>query len=385
MPSRTAIMLVNNALELQERFLRSKNIGILTFHRVINYGAVLQVFALTKFLSDLGYEVRIIDYMCPALQQKHKKRHIKDIKTIKGLIQYALIGKSFNKKHGKFTDFIESVGLTTTIEDSKELATVSKNFDIIIVGSDQVWNTNLTKYDPAYLLDFATCKKASYAASFGVSSVNDNDIEYFREALQKFNYISVREQEGAEIISKLIGQDVPIVLDPVFLLTKEQWTEVVGKKSKGVKDTKDYIVIYKFGKSKKMEEFAKRLSKENGYKIKMITMAKRPMIGVHKVKAASPFEFLELMINSKYVVTNSFHGTSLSIQLNKEFFVDLLSEKLKVNSRLNNVLRLFHLEDRLVDRNLDLKFNNIDWLAVNSKIEEERSKSVDVLNSIIEN
>ena len=124
--------------------------------------------------------------------------------------------------------------------------------------------------------------------------------------LRNYNYMSVREKQGAQIIKRLLDKDVPVVLDPTLLVTKEKWFKLAD----GYTKYKNYILIYGFGSSNNLIEFARNLSKKTGYKIIHIANPYFRKIGFTYERAVDPKGFLGLFKNAKYIITNSFHGTA---------------------------------------------------------------------------
>jgi len=198
-------------------------IGILTFHRVYNYGAVLQSYALQKVIKQLGYDVEIIDYWCDYIYRPYSIENFKTksctdyIMGICGRIIY-----NFRKKKTK--RFQKSIQYSPKVNQNN-IKALNDRYDLFLVGSDQVWNYPLTNFDTTYLLDFITDnnKKVSYAASFGVKTIDDKYKETYAKLLSEFSSISVRESTGVSIVRELINKDVPMVADPVILLTSDEW------------------------------------------------------------------------------------------------------------------------------------------------------------------
>ena len=360
-----------------------RKIATIAFHRAINYGALLQVFALQKKIEELGGECTVLDYRSPPLEIENKKMVLSDCKYMKDYIRYIFFSKNNIAKYDELREFAKHyLNISKPYYNIKDLKKDAGNYDIFITGSDQVWNSNITDGDPAYFLDFVTDvrKKNAYAASFGFSDIPIELKTFYYGKLKNFKNISTREKQGAKIIKDLLSINTPVVLDPTLLVKKEEWYSL----AEDYKSKKDYILIYAFGGSANIMEFAKNLAKKTNCKIVSIANPYFNKLGFYYEKKAGPERFLGLMKNARYVITNSFHGTVFSINFNKEVFVEMLPKEQNVNSRLENALDLFDLKDRQV-LNTDVFIVNkkIDFSKVNRILEIERRRSMEFLEKII--
>lgn len=352
-------------------------VGILTYHNACNYGAVFQAYALCEFINAMGHECRIIDYRNENVENQYKfapifknntpminlKRNLSVIKVVLGK------KRNFRKWH---SDLRKTVLVT-----KGELKKISNDFDRIIAGSDQVWNTKCTGGDYSYLLDFVdeADKKISYAASFGSVGVPEESKEEYARLLSEFSLISVREQSGADIVKRLCGKDAEVVADPVFLPDRSLWEKRRSAKQK----YSNYIFVYQIGCNVKFNEYVHKLSEKTGKKIVYVTDHLRNNLdyGLKSIdkSAASPEEFIRLLSDSDYVVTNSFHCTALSVIFNKDFNAVVKgSEKDGYNTRIYDVLKKFGLENRIVNDKTG-NTGKIDYTGINDKIVKEREKA----------
>lgn len=356
-------------------------IGVLTFQQAINYGAILQLYALQKSVKNLGVEVEIINYISPVLKEDYKLVRFRN--GIKNFIASLISLRLFNNKKKKFDRFIkEYMCLSESVFQKNELHILSQKYDYVIAGSDQVWNYQITNNDSTYLLDFVDCsKRVSYAASFGLSDIPLPMREIYINLLQEFKYITVREKQGAELIENLCRKNVPVVLDPTLLLNKQDWNAITSKLS--VKKTK--IVVYTLFRSDLLFEYALELSKKTGLEIAVINPRVRNIFSKTSMYDSGPEEFVDLIMNAEYVLTNSFHGTVFSINFNKKFLVELpKGEGAQRNSRIVNILEVLRLENRCVDTlDLEKMYADIDWENVNNILSEERNKSIEHLKKMI--
>ena len=372
--------MIKSDIETGDEFVTiKKRIGILTFHRTINYGGVLQAYALKKVIERLGCECNIIDYKNQYIEK------INEVKLIKfnGVKEFLNGMLSFKSKKNKLEKFIEfrQVFLKPTGCINEY---ISDEYDSFIVGSDQVWNYLLSDFDRTYFLDFVkgSRKKNAYSASFGISNIPEEIKAEYSNLLSTFNRISIRENSGLEIIKDLIDAEVSVVLDPTLLISQTEWKQFF-KISKKI--YKEYIILYLMIPEPNILRFTEELSRLTGCEIIYITSKVKKTINARYAREVSPTEWVELIMNAKYVVTNSFHGVAFSINFNKEFFMGLLPEPSEVNSRLENVLRLFNLEKRKINNySKPIDFHSINYETVNNILRKERDESIRFLNSIIE-
>lgn len=343
-----------------------RKICILTFQRAINYGAVLQMYALQKVLSEHGYAVNVLDYYSEAVFSGYKPFDKNSFKSIKLCVSQIINYKYTKNRNRKFYKFIkENINLTETVRKN-ELKCLENQYDKFVVGSDQVWNPEITNHDSTYFLDFVhdSGKKRSYAASLGISKWDTSSFLPLKQLVESFSVLSVRETTARNIIKSVVeDKKINIDLDPVFLLQREVWERFRVKK----KCNKAYILVYTVGTPLKVYEYAKKLAdKENleiiNIRYKMALRNRLFDIG-HTIYDASPEDFVSLIANSKYVVTNSFHATAFSIIFNKEMFIELPQG---LGSRIEDLLCSLGITGRYID---DEKINNIEWAVVNSKLQ----------------
>lgn len=361
-------------------------VGIITYQRAVNYGAILQTYALQNVIKELGYDVKTIDYRNQILEDRHKKMKFSSIKGIKDLIKYFLLSKDVNKKHDKFRRFGDMyLNLSDPVYSQEDLARLEKEYDLFITGSDQVWNYKINGLDSNYFLDFVEnkSKKRTYAASFGISEIPEELKQNYKDLLMDFNNILIREKQGAEIISDLLSKESQVVLDPTMLLTKDKWLTFIDS---DINYNDKYILVYAFGNPKKIKELALEISIKTGFRILWISTTPKFSKKIKFIKSAGPEEFLTLFNNAEYIITNSFHGTAFSINFNKQFSTELLPETTGVNSRLEDILELFGLQERkILSTDSSIIESKIDYKKVNLKLEEEREKSISLLRDAIEN
>ena len=346
-------------------------VGILTFPHSPSYGASLQMFALHEAVKAQGYTPYIFNYQNKYMLKKQHMGHNIIKAQLSNLISHKTI-KNFQNFEKRLNWFPQK-----TIQSCKTLKDYALSLDYIIVGSDQVWNPDVTGCDTTYYLDFCEDnKKISYAASFGVDSLKNDFAEKVSDLIVRIPSLSIREEKGAEIIKSLTGRDATIVLDPTFLHSKDVWHTVAAKKQL-VKQP--YIFSFIFNPNKENLGFRDELSKKTGLPIVSISdnpLSKSNANSIY-VSGVGPLEFLNLIQNAEYVVTDSFHGTAFSIIFNKQFFVSLST---KTNSRLETLLSTLGL-DVCVISHVGKGADDINYAYVNEKISELRSESLQFLRA----
>lgn len=362
-----------------------KKTATITFHRAINYGAVLQAYALQHSILKLGIKNEIINYSCKEIDDCYKLINMKSLKLfIKSLI---MLRTSYCKRK-KFSDFIKK-NIYLTDKVSKDLL-VSNDFnnkyDFFITGSDQVWNYKLTDLDDMYFLNFVKDERKikSYAASFGVNCIPEELKLRYKKYLERFSSILVREKTGAKIVENLIDKNINVVLDPVFLLNKNEWNKVIFKtKFDDIKGK--YILVYMA--TPQIKIFAEKLSLKYNlqiFNIADLILKKENKIGITENQLGIE-EFISAIKNAKYVLTGSFHAVVFSIIYNKDFFVNNVDKtKEACSSRQKDLLDLLEIKDReIFNHNDDTDFAFIDWNNVNKKLEVERNKSINELKKML--
>lgn len=353
-------------------------IGILTFQQAINYGAVLQLYALQKTIRKLGIDSEVINYISPKLENDYKIIRYND--GLKNLLASIFCAKAFYERKRRFKIFEKKyLNLTDELYSKTDLSRMCNEYDYVITGSDQVWNYNITDTDSTYMLDFIkdSNKKISYSASFGVAQIPDELKIWYKNLLQDFNAISVREKHGHNILKEICNRDTTVTLDPTLLLDKCEWESFCHN----FREKTKYILVYSLRNSNLLNSIVKNLKKETGYDVIVLNPRARYMYTKDSRAIAGPEEFVNLFFNAEYVLTDSFHGTAFSINFNKKFLCELNTDKNNVNSRLESLFDLLNLKNRTIDslQNLDKIYDAIDYNRINNILDEERGKSINYL------
>lgn len=362
-----------------------KKIGILTFHNAHNYGAVLQAFALKTVLENMDFAANIINYGKIGFTKRFDFEFLGVKPFLAGMYINFLSLLNADIRRIRFKKFRNAyLGIyAKKFLSKKDLSELSSEYDYIITGSDQVWNFKLTYNDSSYLLDFVSgnCKRISYAASLGMKQIPFAHTETFRNNLSQFDSILVREQTTKVLIEKLVTKSVYQVLDPVYLVPKDKWKSIaISPKHKT-----QYILCFSImAELPGMLDFCKQLQKVTGYKIIRVS---NPLLNLtfkaKTIATAGPCEFLGLIQNAAFVVTNSFHGTAFSIIFERLFYVFRYNDDKDI--RLNEVLSRFNLLNRYANSSLDKAelLNPIDYNGVNAILEFDKQHSIQLLKNSI--
>lgn len=362
-------------------------IGIVTFFRSYNYGVWLQAYATQKFLEIQGYDTEIINYSNSYEKKKIRLAYREGDRFI-GYLTSFLKSILFGKVHYYNKGFKKHLNECYRLSD-KEYQSVSElknvDYDVLIVGSDQVWNPKITKgLDEVFLLQFGTARRRiSIASSIGSNPLSDADKNKLIQALKLFDAISVREDFACEYLQKDLNKSIKVISDPTFLITREQWIENAAKKSKYYVNNEKYILTYFVSNEKRKDsniELIKKYSKKFELPIWAIQFSSYYSESVDKkILGASIFDFIALVLNAEIIITDSFHGAALSANLNKDFVAIANMEN---PVRTQNLMTKIGLTDRI---NLQPdQFSIIDYSEVNERIFNIRRDSQVWITRMIE-
>lgn len=362
-----------------------KTAGIATFNRALNYGAVLQSYALKRVCENLGYETHVIDYKVgnmgkqPApvksfLSAKNRKKAL--VRTAKGMLGVHWSDRKWNA----FASFREKY-LSETKECSSGEDISLLGFDAYILGSDQIWNYNITggKFDPVFFGEIPSkAVKVIYAASSqDIPFPRDKEnglIEYLGDTDAA---VSTREESLSDYVYSLTGVSYPFAADPTVLAGREIMEEITPESE----EKEPYILIYQIDRNPASDISVRSLEKKFGMKVYTMTL---PRIGsLHGRRGdCGPEGFLALLKNAEFLVTNSFHGVAISLLFEKQFYV---YENGGVMSRIDNLLKQVGLTDRKVRfvKEIDIS-RKIDYVPVNEKLSAMRSQSMIYLTEALE-
>lgn len=365
-----------------------KKIGILTFHRADNYGAVLQAYALCKKLNELNMPAEIIDYHASSIENAYSivnftgKNFISKMKS--GIKSFLIIHNTVAKrKH--FQSFRDQhFDLSRQYTDS-DIYQADEMYSAIITGSDQVLNPDITKEcKDNYTLAFAKkAKKYTYAASIGKRDLSKNEIKWLDARLSSFSGISFREFSSKSLVNTPSTLKSVVSADPTLLLSSSQWESLIADSPAD----SEYIFVYDVLKNKSLYDYALRLSEKKNMKVICIndSLKMRAKYRSFSFFASVPPEmFLSLIKHASYVLVSSFHGLVFSI-IFKKMFLCIMPEKETLSDRLTSLIHYCSLENRYFsgtipsDKAID---EEIDWSTVTKHLDALKTASESYLKRI---
>lgn len=365
--------------------MQENKIGILTFHCSNNYGAMLQAYGLKKYLRLKGLNVSIVPYEPPYMTGRHWLFPYVPHKSLfcqsgwrGGWKARIGIGTDFFRQKENMLKFRKKY---LTEDASKKIFFLcqmkSLSYHYYIVGSDQIWNPEITcGLKKAYFGAFNNKKKKkviAYAASLGKASLSFEYEEQFKNLLSHLDAVSLREKKAIPYVKKFFQGEVIDVIDPVFLLKREEW-----QKLEKFPQLEAYILVYVTENNQELYEYAKYLSQSRKLPVVELRTSKgEEHAGWHTDYIAGPSEFLGYVHNANYIITNSFHAIAFSIIFRKKFLAFLHST---LGTRIENILDICGLENRIYHKEKD---NHIDfepdWEIIDIKIKEYIKLSEDFL------
>ncbi|WP_270496569.1 polysaccharide pyruvyl transferase family protein [Eisenbergiella porci] len=382
-----------------------KKIGLCVCYDTKNFGSQLQVLATDKQINRLGYQTEIIRYKKKmslkfALQTIPRlfnpyfvKGKLSGIKKDRVMAQYPEIEKKVDIRNRRFEGFVEKYfqNLSRPFVGWTELKNRSANeYDAFLCGSDQLWLPgNLGSH--FYTLEFASNEKAkiAYATSFGVSQIpwyqKNRTVAY----LKRFQSLSTRELKGCQIIKALTGKDVQVVCDPTLLFDAQEWDKIIPAKQV-VKEP--YIFCYFLGTNSEHRAVARELGAKTG--LKLVTcpfldnfVEEDQQFGDIQMYDMDAEDFVNLIRNAEYVLTDSFHGSVFSILHHKKFvtFNRFNSGSNSRNSRIDSLCEILGLNERRYAGNIVKQLNQeIDYNAVEKKLSKLRTESICYLENALD-
>ena len=381
-------------------------IGLVLAYKGVNYGMLLQAFATQEVIHMLGYDTEIIDYkrtdfkhirktpylLWHLIEEFGRKRKLKTRNA--NQLQYDEI----HKKNLSERKAVSNVFIKEKLQNQKKISGIidlenyAKGLNGVLVGSDQLWapdavfgNFATLRFVPDYI------NKISYATSLGVAEYPFYCKSSAANFLKRINHISVREEQGKKIIEGLCDSSVQVVLDPTYLLTKEEWNRLIPEER--IIDGK-YVLCYFLGGTEKHKQLARDYADKHGLKLIAI-LSTESVSGIDTsyadlvITGYGPEKFLNLIRGAACVMTDSFHGLAFSIINNKQFYVfyrTKVGSKNSRNSRIDNILDTWNLQSRLIldDDSIDNLDNNpINYNRVNKILEIKRADSLEFLKTAL--
>ena len=365
-----------------------KRVYTVTFHTADNYGAVLQAYALQQILLK-KYDTKILNYDCQPISSEYKlfkKSRGNFIKCGVQLLKDIVNIKKNYVRIKNFDKFRNNMLFTDKYSTKEQIINNYPRADVYITGSDQIWNPVLTDgLDDVFMLNFGhnDFKKIAYAASAGSNETLKKCEDELISNIKSIDYISAREENLSNLLTDKLGKNIPMVLDPSLLLSKNEWLSIVP--SNKIFSEK-YIFVYCGREPDYFYDIVNELAEETGYLV--VYSGRRDREHYYHCRKKSyyefgPAEFVSMIANAEYVVTASFHGTAFSIIFNKKLYAVLN----KYSDRLRTLLDKLKLNDCIVENLDDFKRKRnrkIDWEVVNNILKNERDKSINWLYKSID-
>lgn len=354
-------------------------IGTLTFHRAQNYGGVLQCYALVKFLQHYGYDAQVADYRCPKIEAAYKVIDGSSLKTI--LLSILHLKERLKAKH-IFAEFRKK-----NLPISKEIYTgpsdFSNQFDVCIMGSDQVWTLRLVGgFNPIYYGEFSpSIRKVGYAVSIAeISHFTEEERRQMAEHLKNFSHFSTREESLCDELKRFSSKKLTSVLDPSLLLTQDEYASITEEPVE-----KDYVLYYQQEYNSETKHLIIDVAKQVGAKLIVVITGKKEVYDYpyrfYNTSTLSVPKFLGLFKNAKMVFTSSFHGTAYSLVFRKDFYFVANNAP----DRALNLLIKCGAEDRLIHSTDKVIFSKVNYTKVEPMLNAARQHSIDFLINAVDN
>lgn len=355
-----------------------KKVLLVVGYKTINYGSILQAYATQKLFEKVGVSVDILnlEILWPMTRKQRvifylRNGGIHNLFARKGGVYFSKVLRRFNKTYNtnyahrisEFNAYVNKyLKLTDGVKNWDEASILARKYDAVVIGSDQVWVPSSVITD-IYTLAFASDgqTKIAYAPSFGLNKIPRKFWGKYKEMLKSFDAISIREKSGAELIKEIAGVNCEVVADPVYMIDKGEWLDMVPDK---ILFNEPYIFVYLLGNNRWQRDFIAEYSKFCGIKTVALIHLDQ-YIGYDecyydkKLMDAAPSDFLNLIRHAELIFTDSFHCMSFSIIENKEFYIfkrykDNLKES--TNSRLYSLFNLLHIDwDRMLTEISDVE------------------------------
>ena len=363
-------------------------VEVITLHRITNFGSLLQTYATQTAIERLGYEAEVIDFVPEGMSfirgcwpKNDTSVWKKLVKFLPHLMVSAVAHKNANrflqkyihlshKRYYSYQDIMQDIPMA----------------DAYLSGSDQVWNTqnnNPPEDLKAYYLGFVPegKKRIAYAGSFGKNVFTDYEESVIKEFISKYDSVSVREDDGLRILQNFGFYNGVHVVDPTLLLNGNDWKGFASVKKA---PKRGYVFVYNLNRNGLIKKIAKAIAKENGLRIVNFADTFDFILGANNHFGNTAEDFVNHVANADYVVTDSFHGTAFSINLNRQVIV---VKAPRYNSRIESILRVAGLLDtRLVatvEEGLAAASAMIDYKEVNTRMEMARQKSYNYLENAL--
>ena len=355
--------------------MKKRQVGVITVHKNVNYGANLQAFASCKYLNKKGFDCKVIDYTLPSheksvhlfswLKQSWDAEKNKSFsRKLKLSVALALSASWKSKRLKAFAKFRQKhIKMTKSCTTMRDI--VNLNLDTVVCGSDQIWNPSITDgINPIFFSAIdGVPTKISYAASVGKDKFDPIDENKVKKLVLALDHCSVREENTAKYIASLTGKNIETVCDPVFLLDRADYEDVATNRL----FKKDYVLLYSVVHNDELTAIANAYAERHGIELIEICFAKDKNAKHKQITTYGPSEFLSCFQYAKTVFTNSFHGTAFSLIFQKDFYI---VDNKAGGLRIVNLLEKVGLLERLISDIVQEDFTKIDYNATTKLLQE---------------
>lgn len=349
-----------------------------------NYGSALQSWALNQAIMKLGYDCKLVDYCPDILADKDPLNPFSNMwdKDEESRRMCELTLPAIRENYKKFNTFYNTRFNKTKPYTSLNFNDITEEVDGFVCGSDTIFCTEEFGFDDGYYANYECMKNGytvSYAASFGDPHFDDTTYPILNERLGNFKALGIRENLMIPYVKQHTNVSVQKVLDPTLLLTPEEYSGIIGD-NRASRASDKYLLLYSRRYNKEMEDYAIELANKNGWKIVEISLRATNIDKGHIMAYDSGVEeFLSLVKNAEFVVTNSFHGMIFSVQFKKDFVV---FSRHQCDTKITELLELFGLSDRMISDG-NVKCREIDYEDVHKRISVERERSFAFLRNAL--
>lgn len=359
-------------------------IGTLTFQDALNYGAILQCYALQQSIMKLGYETEVLNYASQVIRASNWPQKVGAAKSLREAVKILAKARYLKDRKSSFDTFKNDCLVLSDEFGADGFSHNAKRYAKVIVGSDQVWNPVLTHGDMHYFLEGAgaAMKKVSYAASVGLSDIPNPYAMKIRELLSGFCNITVREEKAAEALEKLTNTRPDVVCDPVMLLQPAEWEQLIENDALVEEPC---VVYYALGlPNRKTLEMCRDYAGSKDMRLVVLHNSPAKLRGCISDNSCDPRQWLRYLKSAETIVTSSFHGACFALIFHRQLICVKSKQNGDVSSRITNLFQRFGLDERITGDFAEQLASRIDWDSVASTLTRERSKGIERLKRMLE-
>ncbi|WP_313467720.1 polysaccharide pyruvyl transferase family protein [Streptococcus parasuis] len=368
-----------------------KKVGIITFHNSYNCGSMLETYAMQTILEKHGLNSEIVNFSSDGQKELYSIYFKKN--TLKNIVKNSLLFLQRNRlknNNAQYEAFKQKNFKLSKTYNSGDFIDETP-YSVVVAGSDQIWNVTIKDADDAYFLNWVeVARKVAYAPSFGAKKISDYapDVQLYRNFLNDFDALSIRENNGQKWVKELINKDVDVLLDPTLLLEKEDYDLIAAD---DVKVDEDYIFFYSPSFDTEICDYVRKIADKHNLKVitwstKSYTTKFVKKYGFELPSYESPAAYLTLIKNAKLIITTSYHGTIFSTIYRKNFITVKNGEMYGDDDRVITLLNQLGMMDRLIPFNFDPNFNylsDVDYSQYDVKLNPQKIKSIEYIKENI--